>query len=486
MQEIADRIATWREHPATMVRELFKVEPDAWQEEALEAFPRNQRLAMTACKGPGKTALLAWLSWNFMLTRPHPKCAATSISGQNLADNFWAETAKWMNKSEFLKKKFSWTKTRIFANEHPETWFMSARTWPQSADKDKQAETLAGLHADYILFILDESGGIPDAVMVAAEAALSSCIEGHIVQAGNPTTLSGPLYRANTSERKLWYMIHITGDPDDPKRSPRISIQWAREMMEKWGRDHSYVLVNVFGLFPPASFNALIGADEVDAAMKRYYREHEIGTSSTILGVDVALYGDDASSIARRQGLQGFPFTTHRNVNSTQGAAIVNRIWGEVNADAVFIDATGGFGAGWLDQLHNLGRAPIGVQFAGKPHDPSAYQNKRAEMYFDMINWIRHGGALPQSRMLKEALINTTYTAPKGLLILEPKEFVKSKIGGSPDEADSLAMTFAEPVTPKARQRIIHRDTTFRPFADLDKQAEQNYGQGGYNPFQGS
>jgi hypothetical protein len=29
------------------------------------------------------------------------------------------------------------------------------------ADEDQQANTLAGLHADYILFILDESGGIP-------------------------------------------------------------------------------------------------------------------------------------------------------------------------------------------------------------------------------------------------------------------------------------------------------------------------------------
>jgi len=37
------------------------------------------------------------------------------------------------------------------------------------------------LHSDFILFVLDESGGIPDAVMATAEAALASCIEGHIV-----------------------------------------------------------------------------------------------------------------------------------------------------------------------------------------------------------------------------------------------------------------------------------------------------------------
>ena len=80
------------------------------------------------------------------------------------------------------------------------------RQWSQSADKTQQANTLAGRHADYILFLLDESGGIPDAVMVTAEAALSSCVEGHIVQAGNPTTLTRPalprLYPPNAQTGK--------------------------------------------------------------------------------------------------------------------------------------------------------------------------------------------------------------------------------------------------------------------------------------------
>jgi phage terminase large subunit len=28
---------------------------------------------MKACKGPGKTAVLAWTMWNYLVTRPHPK-----------------------------------------------------------------------------------------------------------------------------------------------------------------------------------------------------------------------------------------------------------------------------------------------------------------------------------------------------------------------------------------------------------------------------
>src|SRR5258707_14863759 len=126
---------------------------------------------------------------------------------------------------------------------------MPARSWSKPADRAQQGSTLAGLHADNVLFILDESGGIPDSVMASAEAALSSCKEGHIVQAGNPTHLSGPLYRASKDRRSeggRWLVIEITGDPDNPMRSPRVNADWAREQIKIYGRDNPWVAVNVF------------------------------------------------------------------------------------------------------------------------------------------------------------------------------------------------------------------------------------------------
>src|SRR5205814_1739641 len=76
-----DKLILWRQKPQAFVRELFGVTPDAWQDEALEAFPHSPRLAMKACKGPGKTAVLAWIAWNFLVTRLHPMIGATSSSG---------------------------------------------------------------------------------------------------------------------------------------------------------------------------------------------------------------------------------------------------------------------------------------------------------------------------------------------------------------------------------------------------------------------
>lgn len=454
----ADKIREWRDRPQQMVRELFGVTPDPWQDEILAAFPNHQRMAMKSAKGPGKTALLAWLSWGFLLTRPFPKCAATSIDGNNLRDNFWSEMAKWRNKSELLKAQFEWTAKRIFARKHPEEWWMSARTWQRSADSSQQANTLAGLHADYILFVLDESGGIHDAVMASAEAALSSCKEGHIIQAGNPTHLSGPLYRAATSERKLWHVVEITGDPDNPMRSPRISVQWARDQIEKYGRNSPWVLVNVFGQFPPSSLNSLIGPDEVAEAMRRFYRPYEIGDASKVLGIDVARFGDDSSIIFPRQGIQCFPLTKKRGLDSTQGAGLVSRIWDDFGADAAFIDMTGGWGTGWYDRLIVLGKAPIGVQFAGEAHNKARYYNKRAEMAFDAVEWIKRGGALPPedsdgAKELAAALTTTTYTFQGDRLLLEPKDEIKIRLGYSPDEFDGFIETFAEPINATAGRR---------------------------------
>jgi hypothetical protein len=435
----------FRASPVRFVREMFGVTPDPWQEELLEAFPEQQRLAMKACKGPGKTAVLAWLAWNFLMTHRDAKIAATSITSDNLADNLWAEMSKWQQRSSYLREHFAWSKTRIFAKDHPETWWMSARTWNRSADRAQQGNTLAGLHADHIMFILDESGGIPDAVMASAEAALSSCVEGHIVQAGNPTHLEGPLYRACTSERRLWHVTEITADPDDPRRSTRVKKEWARDQIEKYGRDNPWVLVNVFGKFPPGSLNTLIGPDECAEAIKRHYRPEEYANAAKVLGVDVARFGDDASVIFPRQGLAAFAPMKFRNLDGIQGAGAVARKMVDWRADAVFIDDTGGWGASWIDNLRLLGHAPLSVGFAARPNDPR-YENKRSEMYFEAIDWIRRGGALPDCPELVAALSQTTYSFRGDRLLLEPKEQLKQRLGYSPDEGDAFALTFAQPV----------------------------------------
>ena len=311
-----------------------------------------------------------------------------------------------------------------------------------------------------------------DAIMSSAEAALSSCVEGHLVQAGNPTQLEGPLYRACTSARKLWWVIEISSAPDDPKRTPRVSAEWAQEQIDEHGRDNPWVIANIFGQFPPSSIDALIGPDEVEAAMKRVYREHEIANAPKVLGVDVARFGDDSSVLFPRQGLQALTPSQYRNLDGLQGASLVNRKMIDWKPDAVFIDNSGGFGSSWIDQLKMLGQSVVPVDFGGAPTLKERYENKRAQMAYDAVQWIKSGGALPPCDDLAKALCCTTYSfqGHSGRMLLEPKREVKKKMHGmSPDHFDAFILTFAEPVSPRrAAQRVFTKHLIeYDPYADL-------------------
>lgn len=461
------QFTTWREKPQVMVRELFGATPDDWQDNILAMFPHKPRIAMKASKGPGKTCVLAWLAWNFLLTRPHPNIAATSISGDNLRDGLWKECALWMNKSELLKAMFTWQTERIFAKEAPATWFMSARTWPKTADTTQLGNTLAGLHSDYIMFLIDESGSIPTPITMSAEAALASCKEGHIVQAGNTTSLDGALYEACVKKKSLWEVVLVTGDPDNPMRSPRVGLAWAKEMIETWGRDDPFVKVMVLGEWPSGNINSLFSADDIENAFAQKYQQHDIDNKPKILGIDVAAEGDDTSIIFPRQGLVAFPPKVLRNVNGVVGAGHVARAWADWDADACFIDNTGGFGASWADQLEVLKRNPIRIHFNERAHD-KRYYNRRSEMYFLLSEWIKKGGCLPNDSELLQELTQTTYTLKGDALLLEPKKIIKARIGRSPDKADGIALTFADPVAPRAPIGIpvTRREEAYDPFAE--------------------
>lgn len=471
-----DAITKWRNDPVAFVRDVLQANPDPWQIEVLSELPTRNRLALKASKGCGKTTLLAWSAWWFMATRPHPKVVATSITEDNLSDGLWAEMAKWQAKSDYLKLHYTWQKTRIVSNNYPETWFMSARTWSKSADPAKQADTLAGLHAEHLLFILDEVGGIPDSVMAAAEAGLATGGDTKLLMAGNPTNLEGPLYRACTNERHLWFVREITGDPDDPMRATRISEQWARDQIDKYGRDNPWVLVNVFGRFPPGSLNTLLGVEEVTKAMRNTLGKDKYEFSQKRLGIDVARFGDDKTVIFPRQGLVAFRPTEMRNARTNDIAARVFAAKSKWRCELEFVDDTGGYGAGVIDSLIQSGVSPNPINFSGKAIDPR-YFNKRSEMWFEMANWIKRGGVLPNIPELAAELTTPTYTFQNGKFRIEEKDQIKERLGRSPDYADALALTFALPEMPASMSALtglpIDRNTVNKAECEFDPFSEK-------------
>ena len=306
-KQVVARVAIWYVDPCQFVRDVFEAEPDAWQALALEGVAAGDRTGLSACKGPGKTTVEAWVIWWFLATRPHCNIIALSITLDNLRDNLWKELAVWLArpKAGFLRDAFEQGGERIAYRKSPKTWWCSARAFAQSADPSQQANTIAGLHAKRVMVVMDEMGSYPDGVLVAAEAIFSNQdhAEAKILAAWNPTSTDGPAYRVVTRDRKRWNIIHITGDPEDPNRSPRISKKWAQEQIDDWGRENDWVRVNVLGQFPRTSSDKLLGPDDVQTAIARIIRPEEVVDEARVMGLDVAGMGDDSTVLIMRQGL---------------------------------------------------------------------------------------------------------------------------------------------------------------------------------------
>lgn len=480
----AARIRQWREHPQSFHLDNFgvRMEDDPWQDEACTYLGSTEiikRLELVASAGVGKSCLEAMEGWRRLACYgslgEYPRGFAISKSRENLRDGVWAELRKWGARSEFLKRAFTQTADQITSNHAPGDWFLSARGFAQTASGEQQAAALSGLHSDYPFMIIDESASIHPTVKDRAEQAMSTAKDGLIITSGNPADTSGMLYDIYANFKDLWRIIEITSDPDDPNRSKRVKADWARQQIEAAtdGRDDPWIQVYILGKFPDQAINQLLTLEEVNAAMSRNVKAADYEWAGKALGVDVAGEGLDSSVIFPRQGLVAFEPVARRGVNNIDGAAWVGRMAQDWQADSIFVDNTGGFGAGWVSQLGVLGFSPTPVEFSGRSTDPQFF-NKRAEMYWRMREWVIGGGALPQCKELIRELTVPTYTHKRDKLIIEPKERIKEKLKGrSPDHADALALTFAFDVGPNfARGSIAEGLQDKTSFAKMDEEPE--------------
>jgi phage terminase large subunit len=456
-----ERIREWKRDAVKFVRDVFHAEPDAWQHDALDYLsrPGRKRLALKACAGPGKSAVLAWAGWHrllcFAAKNEHPKGIAVSMTGENLRRNLWAEMARWRNESELLLRAFEWTSERIFSKDHAETWFLSATSWPKTADPETVGRTLSGLHSRFPFYLIDESGDIPPSLLRSAEQGLTSCEDGLIITAGNTTSQSGLLYRASVHSRGSqdegkFEVISITADPDDPKRTPRVNAAWARQQIADYGRENPWVMAYVLGQFPPGSINALLSSEEVEAAMNREPKGGSYEWAIKRIGVDVARFGDDRTVLFPRQGLASFQPAIMRHARgSAVSVDIANRTMSMMNqlgAHESYFDDTVGWAHGAVDVMRSAGRNVYAIQFDAPSGNPR-YVNMRAQMWMQMADWVKTG-CLPKIPEMVAELATPTYFFSGGKFQIEPKDQVKKRLGRSPDLADALALTFALPDTP--------------------------------------
>lgn len=450
-----EKVRRWREDPRVFAQEVTNVHGDIWQEKFWAALGgphldplAKPRLALEACKGPGKTFALAVGGWWWLFTRWHANGIVCSITADNLRDNLWAEFARIQNGSPILQHFFNVRGERIEAKEHPKTWWLSARSFPQNADKNQQANTLAGLHGRHPIVLLDEIGDYPDGVVVAAEAIFANDVDARLVAAGNPTNPEGPLYRICNRDRQYWWVMEITGDPDDPNCASRINKEENRKLIKQWGPTNPYVLVNVFGKFPPQGWDQLIGPLLVEQAMAREPDPRMFQREPVVWGLDPSGRGVNESVLAKRQGVALLNLRTWRTSDTMVLCDQVAVEWERERPTKFFVDS-GGLGGPICDRFAQLGVDVVRVDGGNAAAEDDKFFDKRTEMWWAMAQWLKTG-CIPKDGKLRADLtapkIDYRITNKKTKFRLETKAEMLKRGIESPDHGDALALTFASPV----------------------------------------
>lgn len=403
------------------------------------------RIAVASGHGIGKSALISMLSAWALDTCEDTRVVLTANTETQLRTKTWPEVLKWRNLT-ITKHWWKLTKTGIFSAfpGHDEIWRADAVTW-----SEHNTEAFAGLHnkGKRIVVIFDEASNIADKVWEVTEGALTDENTEIIwIAFGNPTRNTGRFRECFGRFRHLWKTRHI-----DSRDVHGTNKAYLDEMVQTYGAESDIVKVRVRGLFPSASSLQFISQTLVDDAKVRKVEVAE--RDPLVIGVDVARFGDDESTIYFRRGrdARSIPPIPLRQLDTMQLAGKVLEQQRIHNASAIFVDE-GGIGAGVVDRLRQLHAPVFGIQFGGKPLGAVSLAagekvaNRRAEMWAIMREWLT-GGAIHDHAQLSDDLTGIEYSFNgRDEIQLERKADMKKRGLSSPDHGDGLALTFAVPV----------------------------------------
>jgi hypothetical protein len=439
--------------------------PDEWQREQLMAIGDSLtddpfkliQDATASGHGIGKSTEVAWLILWAIMTFEDTRGIVTANTESQLRTKTWPEVAKWYRLLQFdhLRNMFEMEATSIHSTDpgHERTWRIDAIPW-----SERNPEAFAGLHnaGKRVILLFDEASTIPALIWDTASGALTDSGTQIIWLAfGNPTRNTGR-FRECVAGRFRSHWTHRLIDGRTVKRTNKALLQ---SWIDLYGLDSDYVRVRVMGKFPRAASTQFIGTDLVQGARTRQIVP-KLQYEPIIFGVDCARFGDDHSTLAIRCGRDARSIEWKRwqdqDAMTLAGDIVLEaQRW---KPAAIFVDA-GNIGAAVVDRLRQLmpnHQMVAEVWFGGKGRDAEwggdhrvKTANKRSEMWTNMRAWLAHG-AIPDDADLETDLTGPMYgyAADQVSILLEKKSDMKSRGLASPDDADALACTFAEPVLP--------------------------------------
>ena len=386
--------------------------------------------------GVGKSSLVAWIILFIMATRVDARGVVTANTESQLEKKTWPELSKWHDL--FIAKHwFHWTSTQFYYKLYPENkrknYCIDAVPW-----SEERSEGFAGLHNETsaVLVIMDEASAIPSKIWEVAEGAMTDG-EPFWFTFGNPTRPDGMFFDCFHKLRAFWRKFHV--DSRSVKLTNKSVLQ---RILDKYGEDSDEARVRVKGLFPKGDVDGYISPEDVaDARERQLFPDPN---APLIMAVDVARFGDDNSVIRFRQGndARSIPPRRYSKLTTEQLAAHCADAIDMYDPDAVVVEGSG-VGGGLVDALRALRYKIIEINPGRVANNQTDYQNIRAEMYGLLREWLRKNGCIAEEPELESDLTKMRFTYDaKNRLLLESKKDMKNRGLASPDDGDSLGLTF--------------------------------------------
>jgi len=251
-------------------------------------------------------------------------------------------------------------------------------------------------------------------------------------------------------------------------------IAWRRAKVSQLGNESLFS--QEYPLTPSESFISSTFDSFIPAELViRARREKVEPYGPLVIGVDPAGMGADRTSIAWRRSHVILKVESRRGLDTMETTGWINRIIDEEKPDRVNLDV-GGMGIGIYDRLIEMGHRRNVVQpvnFGGKPVEPPPLDetgrpaggsfNRRSEMWSNLKKALEAGRfSLLDSDSLQADLVSVGYKyTSDGKLLLESKQDMRKRGVPSPDEADAVALCFADP-SGFSRSKNFNRDLSDR------------------------
>src|SRR5262249_28852774 len=318
--------------------------------------------------------------------------------------------------------------------------------------KKENPEALQGFHAQHLLFVIDEASGVPEEIFEASEGALSTA-GARVLMLGNPTRNTGTFAASHKDNRGDYIALHFKSED-----SPLVAPEYRERLVRKWGEGSNVVKVRADGDFPAQEDDVLISLELTEPCLTR---ERVDAHGKRILGVDVAAFGSDRTTLVLRQG----QVVEHIAIYAQQDTMVtVGRVISQASAwdaDVVAVDVIG-MGRGVVDRLKEVRReqgkpwavVEVDVSRAAPSHRRGEPAPKRLRdwLWLEMAKWLREDAPVfawstPAERQACEDLAGELASVvyhidSHGLVVIEDKAHMRRRLGHSPDLADALACAF--------------------------------------------